>query len=83
MLNTLGVAETSGGTGVTRGVRIVTVESKGGKVGIAPQDENSKAIMRTKRSFGIDFIIYSLSLPNQPADPMFGSGILIYKQTLC
>jgi hypothetical protein len=60
VIESLGVAETSSGIVVNCGVRIVTVESKGGKVGIAPQDEKSKAVMRSKRSFGIDFIIYSL-----------------------
>ena len=83
VIDTLGVAETSRGIVVNCGVRIVTVESKGGNVGIAPQDEKSKAVMRSKRSFGIDFIIYSLSLLNQPADLVLGSGILTYKQTLC
>jgi len=45
---------------VIAGVRIVMVESMGGKVGIAPQDDSTTVKNTRIISFGIDFISYSL-----------------------
>jgi len=38
----------------------VMVESMGGRVGIAPQEESSTVMNSSTRSFRIDFIIVSL-----------------------
>lgn len=48
------------GITVNAGVRMVMVESMGGKVGIAPQDDSTKVKNTRIRNFGIDFISFSL-----------------------
>ena len=48
------------GITVIAGVRMVMVESMGGKVGIAPQDDSIKVKNTRIISFGIDFISFSL-----------------------
>lgn len=54
------VTDARKGKSVKRGVRIVMVESMGGRVGIAPQEESSTVMNSSTRSFRIDFIIVSL-----------------------
>ena len=48
------------GITVIGGVRMVMVESMGGKVGIAPQDDSTTVKNTRIRSFVIDFISFSL-----------------------
>jgi len=58
-ISLVAVAGARRGTSVKIGVRIVMVESMGGKVGIAPQEDSSTVMNRSIRSFRIDFIIIS------------------------
>jgi hypothetical protein len=54
------VTDAKRGMSVKRGVRIVMVESMGGRVGIAPQEDSSTVVNRSISNFRIDFIIVSL-----------------------
>ena len=58
--NTTLVEVDRSGITVNAGVRMVMVESIGGKVGIAPQDDSTKEKNTRIISIGIDFISFSL-----------------------
>ena len=62
------VAVTNPGSKVTRGVQTVTVESRGGKVGIAPQ-EVSTSVAKLIRMINVLFLI-KLSLFGSTIDPI-------------
>jgi hypothetical protein len=63
------------GITVIAGVRMVMVESMGGKVGIAPQDDRSTVKNPRTRSVDIDFISLSLykniQYPDPKSDPVY------------